>query len=345
MRKLFFALLLIGVSVLSFIGGRVSRTTDTRVFTLNPTPVPTPLAKYTIETLKNATIVPGSFQSGELINDTKDITVQTFHMSYDPTLSNGPIKKVSGVINMPKEGSNLPLVVMLRGFVDQSIYAPGVGTKNGAAFFAENGFITVSPDFLGYASSDSESGNIFETRFQTYTTVLTLLHSIPTPSFSDLTGGRWDGKNIFIWAHSNGGQVALTTLPGTGESYPPTLWAPVTKPFPYSVLYYTDESADGGKFIRKELSKFETLYNTDQYSFTNYLPNIKGPLQFQQGTADDAIPFEWTRSIVNRLRKNEVEVSYFEYPGADHNMRPSWDEVIARDIAFFNKWMIVAQEE
>jgi len=45
------------------------------------------------------------------------------------------------------------------------------------------------------------------------------------------------------------------------------------------------------------------------------------------------------------LRKNEVEVSYFEYPGADHNMRPSWDEVIARDIAFFNKWMIVAQEE
>jgi len=105
----------------------------------------------------------------------------------------------------------------------------------------------------------------------------------------------------------------------------------VTKPFPYSVLYYTDESNDGGKFIRRELSKFESLYDVDHYSFTNYLPNIKAPLQFSQGTADDAVPVVWTQSMVNQLKKAGVDVTYHVYPGADHNMRPSWDTVVAND--------------
>ena len=74
---------------------------------------------------------------------------------------------------------------------------------------------------------------------------------------------EWDEENIFFWGHSNGGQVALTILEITGKDYPTTLWAPVTKPFPYSILYYTDESEDKGKYIRRELSRFENLYNTD----------------------------------------------------------------------------------
>ena len=99
-------------------------------------------------------------------------------------------------------------------------------------YFRDNEYITLAPDFLGYGGSDSESSNIFESRFQTYTTVLTLLKSINKENFPN-----WDQKNIFIWAHSNGGQIALTVLEITGENYPTVLWAPVTESFPYSILF------------------------------------------------------------------------------------------------------------
>lgn len=31
----------------------------------------------------------------------------------------------------------------------------------------------------------------------------------------------------------------------------------------------------------------------------------------------------------------EIKLDFFSYPGADHNLRPSWNEVITRDLEFF----------
>ena len=85
--------------------------------------------------------------------------------------------------------------------------------------------------------------DVFEERFQTYTTAMNLLAGIE----------KWEraGK-IGIWGHSNGGQIALTVLEISQKEYPTVLWAPVSKPFPYSILYYTDEAEDRGKALRKK---------------------------------------------------------------------------------------------
>jgi hypothetical protein len=32
-----------------------------------------------------------------------------------------------------------------------------------------------------------------------------------------------------------------------------------------------------------------------------------------------------------------VDISYYKYPGADHNLQPSWDTVVERDIDFYTK--------
>jgi len=222
---------------------------------------------------------------------------------------------------------------MIRGYVDQEIYTSGVGTDSAAKYFSQNNFITIAPDFLGYGGSDPESENVFETRFQTYTTILSLLQSIKEPSFAQVLGDKWDQKNIFIWAHSNGGHIALTTLIITGADYPTTLWAPVTKPFPYNVLYYTDEAEDRGKLIRKELARFEDVYDTDKFSFTNYLGDIKAPIQLHQGTTDDAVPVEWSRKFV----ADKPDIKYFEYPNTDHNLKPNWNLAVSRGLIFFRE--------
>ena len=264
-----------------------------------------PLEKYSIENLRSTEIKPVKIKLEEKINSNNIFTSNIFSFEFDPTLKNKNNKKVTGLINLPVKSSLSPVVVLLRGYVDQSIYQTGGGTKRVGEFFAENGYITLAPDFLGYGGSSEESGNIFETRFQTYTTVLTLLKSINQENIP-----MWDGKNIFIWAHSNGGQVALTTLEITGADYTTVLWAPVTKPFPYSILYYTDESQDEGKFIRKELANFEKNYDVNKYSLTNYLDKINAPIEYHLGISDDAIPLSWGDEFVSRMKKLEKEVTY-----------------------------------
>lgn len=290
-----------------------------------------PLDKYTIENLAKANVSPSEIKIEGVLSEGQNFTSNSYSMTFDPTLRQGSgqaLKTVTGVINLPKDNLKHPLILMIRGFVDQQIYTQGVGTKSGAEYFSQNGFITIAPDFLGYGGSDKESSNIFESRFQTYTTVLSTLASLGSIA-------EWDAKNVFIWGHSNGGQVALTILEITKKSYPTVLWAPVSKPFPYSILYYTDESADIGKLIRQELAKFESDYDVDLYSLTQYLDRIKAPLEVNQGTADDAVPYAWTKALVKVLKTNNPDLKFFTYPGADHNLQPAWNTVIARDLAFF----------
>lgn len=295
---------------------------------------PKPLNRYTIDNLSRTNVKPVKI----------NIENNIFSFEFDPTLEykqsysleNQKIKKVTGAINVPEENGKYPIVLLIRGYVDQSIYKTGMGTGKVGQYLSSNGYITLAPDFLGYGGSSSESSNIFETRFQTYTTVLTLLSSINTNNFPN-----WDSKNIFVWAHSNGGQIALTTLTITGKDYPTVLWAPVTESFPYSILFYTNESDDGGKFIRSELAKFENEYNSDDFNFNKYLNKINTSIEYHLGTNDDAISLEWRDRFVNRMEKLDIYTNgektfrNYNHPGADHNMIPLWGDVIEKTFQFF----------
>lgn len=284
---------------------------------------PKPLEKYTIENLSETDVKPAKINTdGDIFNFEFDPTLQ-YKKGYEP-------KKVTGLINIPESNTNSPVVILIRGYVDQSVYQTGVGTKRVGEYFKENGYITLAPDFLGYGGSSSESANIFETRFQTYTTVLTLLKSINKENFPN-----WDGKNIFIWAHSNGGQIALTTLEVTIGNYPTALWAPVTEGFPYSILFYTNESDDGGKYIRKELAKFESEYDADKFNFTKYFDRINAPIEYHLGTNDDAISLEWRDRFLKKMKTLDKDITNINHIGADHNMNPLWNEAIKRSLDFF----------
>jgi dipeptidyl aminopeptidase/acylaminoacyl peptidase len=250
-------------------------------------------------------------------------------------------KRISGQLNLPNLSRTMPVVVMARGYVEKEQYTTGVGTKNAAAVYAKHGYITLAPDFSGYGESDPEDANALGARLTKPVEIIDLidsLHSLP----------QVDTNQVYLWGHSNGGQIMLSVAEILGRRSDQsavrsvqvrglTLWAPVSKPFPYNILYYTDDADDQGKWLRHEIAQFEGTYDAYEYSLDRHLDWIAVPIQLQQGTADEAVPVSWSRALRDQLKEHEKMIQYYEYPGADHNLRPAWDTVVQRDLAWFGE--------
>ncbi|PIS15265.1 hypothetical protein COT63_00850 [Candidatus Shapirobacteria bacterium CG09_land_8_20_14_0_10_38_17] len=291
-----------------------------------PSPTPKPLLVFTFDNLAQRKYEGSSIEIGEIINDkNEDYIAHLFTFWSDK-------KKVTGQINFPltEKSKKMPVIVLLRGYVNQEDYQTGIGTEKAAGVFAQNGYITLAPDFLGYGGSDNPENDVWWERFNNPVVVLNLLSSIKNLP-------QADPDKIGLWGHSNGGQIALSVLAISQKEIPTTLWAPVTKPFPYSILYFTDEFEDEGKALRAELYRLEKDYDVAQFSVTNYLDKIRASLQIHQGTADQSVPVTWTNDFVEKLDELEIINNYFKHLGADHNMVSSWNEVIEQDLEFFEE--------
>jgi dipeptidyl aminopeptidase/acylaminoacyl peptidase len=295
-----------------------------------------PLDKYTINALSGQKRPGSAITIGKKIGEGAGFTSYIFYFTTEG-------KKESGELTVPRgRPTNGGVIAMARGYIAKEDYFIGDGSHHAAEYLAARGYVTLAPDFLGYGESDNPSQVALEERFQTYTTMLDLLASVKNlPAAlqsASLTDIKPDVNKISLWGHSNGGQIILTTLTITGKQYPTVLWAPVSKPFPYSILYFTDDIEDHGKALRKVVATFEAEYDSEKYSMTNYLDRIKAPIQLNQGTADEAVPQAWSDTLENTLKAKKVDVEYHVYPGEDHDFsHGSWDQVAAVTEAFYTK--------
>ena len=244
-------------------------------------------------------------------------------------------KKISGMMNyFPERNSLSPVMIMIRGYAEPKGYYVGSGTWKAADEFAKAGYTTISIDFLGYGHSDAESTDVLEARFQKVTEVMDLIESVKQLP--------WVNKSkIGIWAHSNGGQIALSVLEVTGQKYPTALWAPMTDPFPQSLI----DTADEGQ-AKHEAEAFVNLflkhYDGRRYAFENYYDWIKAPVLIQQGTNDSQVKLEWQLPVVKATGAELVV-----YDGADHNMGDKkgeiWKEAVKKDVTFYDKLLKMIQ--
>jgi len=251
-------------------------------------------------------------------------------------------RRITGMANMPDSDSDsdsdgFPVVILIRGFVPEEIYETGVGSQPMADFLAKEGFVTLAPDFLGFGGSDMPPAVGFLSpladRFEKPVAVLNLLASLETLP-------QADSQNIFFWAHSNGGQIALSVLEITKRDIPTVLWAPVTKAFPYNLLHYSDEAEDQGKYLRKLVSEFEKDYDSDLFSIHNYFADIVAPIQLHQGKLDVEVPVWWSDEFVTQMKGLGKEIKYFTYDEADHNMAPAWQQAAERSLGFYREFLV-----
>ncbi len=334
----------------------------------------TTLLPYTIENLSRTKVTPGKvvIEGVTAAEDDYLSAIFSFNTNDD--------KKMTGLMNVPRgEEATMAAgtVLMLRGYVAPSNYVSGTGTKNAGIYFAKNGFVTLAPDFLGYGDSEAAPEDSWLGRFEKPLQVKKLLVDMQNNNFECAATNLkeiekknekkrtaeetafldWcDNLNLavkpdelFMWAHSNGGQIALTTLEINEQMIPTTLWAPVSVGFPYSVLFFTDEYEDEGKGMRAYIASLEKNYDVFDFSHTKHLDKLPQGQQFlwHHGTADDAALIAWSDEMMNKLeieneeREQEAQIitTYYRYEGTDHNLRPMWDTVIARDVEFFKSFL------
>ncbi len=331
-----------------------------------PTPTPLPYLAYSIPALRTY-----PFKASQVVLE-KELTTTDTYTSYQFSFTTAG-KLMTGQIHIPTGAPALenstqagyPVILMARGWAPEETYVTGTGTQPAARYFAEHGFVTLAPDFFGFGESDPAQEDSWIDRFTKPIAIIELLrsvqeHSVITPGASASVSAtllKLDSTKIAFWGHSNGGQIMLSTLEITGKPIPTTLWAPVTAPFPYSLLYFSDESEDEGKEMRKWISIFEKNYDVFDFSVTKNLDTFVAPLQIQHGTADTSALIDWSdnfRNLIDIENTNrqtlaatssataestlpEIKLEYFRYPGVDHNMRPRWDDAVAQDVRFFSQ--------
>lgn len=304
-------------------------------------PPETPLNAYTFENLRKTIFPASEITFGDVVDEEENYTQRLFYYTIPSRPNESEASKVSGLATIPNTSGDYPVIVMYRGFVPEENFSSGVGTTPSASELGRNGYITLAPDFLGYGESDKPSQDSFENRFQTYTASLTLLESLENLNTSlenEYSGTiSADLTKVGLWGHSNGGHIALATLAISGKEFPTVLWAPVSKSFPYSILYYTDETTDQGKGLRDALYTFEALYDASQFSPERYFKWIKAPVQINQGTADEEVPYWWSQELLNTLEENNIEVELNLYSGANHNLQPNWQDAVNATIQFYNQ--------
>ena len=281
---------------------------------------------YTFEALSERKFTPGKINLTTVTKKEKNFTTYVFKYQSDG-------KTISGMANIPVGQGKFPVIILLRGYADRKYYHIGLGTEKSANFLAENGFLTLAPDFLGYGYSDWEDEDILLARFYRPVEVLNLLAAV-----SSLPSA--DSNRIGFWGHSNGGQIALSVLEITGKPYPTSLWAPVSLGFPESVLTYLGTQEEVGNVVKEKIEEFLKDNDPKKYSISEYLDKIKAPFIIHQATTDEMIKVDWTKDLVKRLQDQGNEVSLYLYQRENHNFnryKNTGDLLRQRDLEFFKK--------
>lgn len=283
-------------------------------------------APYMIQTLQNRIFEKSQIQIGDKAYETNLFTAYKASYMSDNL-------RINALISVPKNNKQTnPILVFLHGYIEPDQYSTISSYKKPFDYYASHGYVVVKPDYRANGNSEGDKNNPYN-RLSYAIDVLNLIPSLDSIEHADT-------KNIFLWGHSLGGDVALRVLESNKSINAASLWAPVSADFPESMLYYVrrhrPQDLDEIKRILKSLVSQKDL---DALSPSKNTAYIKTPIIIHQGTADTDVPIEWNNIVDARLTKNNVDHVYYTYNGEDHNFNGgSKVTILKRDIDFFSKY-------
>ena len=268
-----------------------------------PAPAATPaLPPYAIESLRARAYPGGQLTIGDVMFRGQGFT--KYHMSWP---SNGQI--MTGTISLPDGTGPFPVVVVNHGFIPPERYWIGQDSGIFGDPMAGHGFISVAPNWPGYAGSGPAPADLPQIVGQAVT-ALDLVSSVSALP-------RADRNRIAFVGHSNGGGISEIAMVVDPRIKAVVLQAPVS----------TDMADNARKWWLQRPESLAGLGtpdgNPDGYrhlSPRNYLAAGEPPVLLVQGTVDHTIPADWTNATYAALQRAGIESKLMWIDGGDHDL-------------------------
>lgn len=304
--------------------------------TVRPSPTPmvtlTPVATadltyvgYAVDELAARSYGEGEVQIVETLDIEENFTRYLFRYPSDGLT-------LYGFMNVPNEGDDFPVALVLHGFMPLETYEVETYTTRYADALAEAGYFVFHPNYRNHPPSDVGDYNLFRVDYAV--DVLNLVGIIQKQS-ADETGAlrRADAENLHVMGHSMGGGIVQRVL-----SVRPA-W------FDAAVLYGSMSGDEGRNFEKiivwsegenggLELDAPPTVLAA--VSPINYLWRWQTPVSIHHGSADATVPPAWSDDLCVRLQEQSHPVECFVYAGAPHTFYGGADALfMERMVAFF----------
>ena len=262
---------------------------------------------------------------------------------------------ITGLMYIPTGSPPFPVLILMHGYYDRGQYFAGAGTWQVAEYFAQQGYLVISPDYRSWG--ESETGlSLFHMGL--VIDVLSLINAISSLPEAD-------ASRIGLWGHSMGGGLATKVLVIDERIRAAVLYAPNSADDAdliarWGIGCLPNQSQTSGDMCNPaEIIPLEThpeiinayrLAATDPTFFQEVAPiyhleTAVAPIQVHIGSADGQrlgeTPPEWSAKLVAALEALDKDVSYFIYPEQGHFFTgQSWVTMVERSLTFFDEQLL-----
>jgi dipeptidyl aminopeptidase/acylaminoacyl peptidase len=236
---------------------------------------------------------------------------------------------INGFMDVPNGDGPFPVVILLHGYIEPARYNTLDYSTTYADSLAQAGYLVLHPNLRGYTPSD-DGPNRFRVGYAV--DVLNLIALLKNQAGQPGPFELADASRLGLWGHSMGGGVVIRVM--------------VVSPDVDAVVLYGSMSADD--LLNYE--RLNTFFSNGEWgvdelqagpqdflriSPVNFLPDVAAAVSIHHGSADQAVPPEWSDNLCAWLQDLGKDVECFSYPGQPHSFIDRSDQLFRQRVQEF----------
>lgn len=300
----------------------------TEIITSIQNPTHSKVVTYSIDSFRERQFAVGTITIEREVRQTSTFTSSVVSFVVDGLKQYALMNVPTGT--MPVGG--FPVVIVNHGYIDPAIYSTENSYINTSAYYAQNGFLVLKPDYRGHDMSDGQARHFFS-RIEYALDVATLVASLPSIPQANV-------DKVFMYGHSMGGDVTLRNLEMGTKITAASLWAPAVAAFPESHFYFVRKNRVSE--LPQSQAQLDAIVQPEDYHLISLLDNlsyVSTPLLIHHGTLDDSVPLSWSETLYQHLKNAGKQVTFYRYEGDNHDIGSNFSTALDRDIAFFKSFL------
>jgi len=243
---------------------------------------------------------------------------------------------VSGLMNVPVGDGPFPVLVLAHGYIDPDVYTTGRGFERTQAYLASRGFVVLHVDYRNHATSDDDPDNDLKLRLGYVEDVIGAVHAVRSSGLPFI-----DPDRIGVLGRSMGGGVALSAAvvePDLVDAI--VVFAPISSDAADNFERWINRPGRRA-LARAVIDTYGAPSETPAFwrnaSARSFFDRVSDPILIHHGTADESVPYRWSRETLAALKAAGADARLYTYPGEGHSFGAAYAPSMRRTVDFFRE--------